>query len=204
MTGLVNVPTADVLPDGVMRFGAGVVDEEWAYQGRHLMNNEVWFMAIGFLPRLEASLRATVLPEVKLLESEDAPAVDRLASARLQLVSESGRRPAVAAGIDDVRGTRLFHSLYVVATESLRGEAPQVRLTAGFAPAWLDARAHVLDGAFGGVELGLCPWATALLDFDTEKWNSGLALTAFGRLSAQLVLLHLDTPSGALAWIHRL
>jgi hypothetical protein len=203
MTGLVNVPTAEMLPDGVVRFGAGLVDREWAYQGRGDMDNEVWFLAIGFLPRVEASIRATVLPELSLLESQETPAVDRLASARILLRAEDGMVPAVAAGIDDVRGTRLFHSLYVTATKTLREGAPAIRGTLGYGADPIEANLHVLRGAFGGVEVEVRPWARALLDFDTEKWNSGVALTAFGRLSSQLVLLHLDTPSGALSWTHR-
>ncbi|MGQ0721991.1 MAG: YjbH domain-containing protein [Candidatus Eiseniibacteriota bacterium] len=203
MTGLVIVPTAAVLPDGAIRFGAGFVEREWAYQGRDDMDNEVWFLAVGFLPRVEASIRATVLPELSLLEGQEAPAVDRLASARVLLLEERGLRPAVAAGIDDVRGTRLYHSLYLVGTKSFRVGPPTFRATLGYGADPIQANLHVLRGVFGGVEAEVGPWARALLDFDTEKWNSGVALTAFGRLSAQFVLLHLDTPSGALAWTHR-
>jgi hypothetical protein len=167
------------------------------------MDNEVWFLAVRFLPRVESSIRATVLPELSLLEGEEAPAVDRLASARVLLLEERGLRPAVAAGVDDVRGTRLYHSLYLVGTKSFGVGPPMLRATLGYGVDPIEANLYVLRGVFGGVEAEVRPWARALLDFDTEKWNSGVALTAFGRLSAQFVLLHLDTPSGALAWTHR-
>lgn len=202
MSGLVGVPSAAVLPDGHVRLGASWIDEEWAYQGRGEMDNEIYYVTFGFLPRVEVSVRATHLPELTLLSTGNAIVVDRLASGRL-LLRRGGRGPAVAVGIDDVRGTRLFHSLYAVATERVRVGPGALELTVGYGSDALVADVHVLDGVFGGVAVRPVPWAAAQLDFDTEKWNSGVALTAFGRWTVQVVLLHLDTPSGGLAWTHR-
>jgi hypothetical protein len=202
MTGLVNTPTAEVLPDASVRLGAAQVDEEWAFHGRGRMDNRIFAVSLGFLPRTEVSIRATWLPELSLLELESATVVDRLAAGRLLLLTESGLRPALAVGVDDVRGTRLFHSSYVVATKTVRERGPLLRASLGGGLQLLDAGEYVLDGAFGGVETGWGP-VSLLLDFDTEKWNSGARLTAFGRLGAHVALLDLDTLSGGLTWIHR-
>lgn len=202
MTGLVNTPTAEVLADGSVRLSATQVDEKWAFHGRGRIDNRIFAVTLGFLPRTEVSIRATWLPELSLLELQSATVVDRLGAGRLLLLRESGLRPALAVGIDDVRGTRLFHSSYAVATRTLRGRRPVLRASVGYGTRILEAGEYVLDGAFGGVEAGWGP-ASALLDFDTEKWNSGARLTAFGRMNVYFALLDLETPSGGLAWIHR-
>lgn len=202
MTGLVNTPTAEVLPDASVRLSAAQVDEKWAYHGRGRMDNRVFAVTLGFLPRTEVSIRATWLPELSLLELQSATVVDRLAAGRFLVLPENGLRPALAVGIDDVRGTRLFHTSYAVATKTLSARRPVLRASLGYGTRLLDAGDYVLDGTFGGVEVRWGP-ASVLLDFDTEKWNSGARLTAFGRLNAHFALLDLDTPSGGLAWIHR-
>lgn len=201
MTGLVNTPTAEVLPDATVRFGASQVDEERAFFGRGQMDNRLFFVSIGFLPRTEVSIRATWLPELSLLESRDTAVVDRLAGGRFLVLAE-GRLPALALGVDDVRGTRLFHSSYAVATKTLRAGRPCLRASLGYGSRLLEAGDYVLDGTFGGLEASAGP-ASALLDFDTETWNSAARLTAFGRLSVLIALLDLKTPSGGIAWIHR-
>jgi hypothetical protein len=202
MTGLVNTPTAEVLPDAAVQLSAAQIDEKWAFHGRGRMDNRVFALTLGFLPRTEVSIRATWLPELSLLELQDATVVDRLAGGRLLVLREEGFRPAVAVGIDDVRGTRLFHSSYGVLTKTLRPRMPFVRVSLGYGARLLDAGEYVLDGAFGGAEAAWGP-VSALLDFDSEKWNSGARLTVLGRASVHFALLDLDTPSGALAWIHR-
>jgi len=200
-TGLVNTPTADVLPDRALRFGFVLVDREWAYAGRGVTDNEIWFLSMGFLPRLEVSVRATVLPEIPLLEGREAPAVDRVASARFSLLDEGRWWPALAVGVDDVRGTRLFHSLYLVGTRSHRvTRGLELGLSAGFGSTALTARRHVLDGPFGGLEVRLGDRVSVVLDADTEKVNSGFRLTLFDRVSLHLALLHLDTVSGGVGW----
>jgi hypothetical protein len=110
----------------------------------------------------------------------------------------------VAAGVDDVSGTRLFHSLYVVASQAVPAPGAAMDVSVGYGADPLHADVRVLDGWFGGLEVRPWPWAAARLDFDTEKWNSGASLTVADRLSLDLVLLHLDTVSGGVHWTHRL
>jgi len=202
MTGLVNTPTAEVLPDASVRLSAAQIDEKWAFHGRGRMDNRVFAVTLGFLPRTEVSIRATWLPGLSLLEIRDATVVDRLAGGRFLVLREGARTPALAVGIDDVRGTRLFHSSYGVVTKTLSPARPLLRVSVGYGTRLIHAGEYVLDGTFGGGEAGWGP-VSALLDFDSEKWNSGARLTAFGRVSVGFALLDLDTPSGTLAWDHR-
>src|SRR5512140_2823229 len=130
-TGLFNVPTAEVTPEGKFYFGYNVFAKEWAYEGRGHLNNRVWYFTLGFLPRIEVSVRATVLPGQSLLENVKVDAVDRMARGRVQILKEKVW-PAVALGIDDVKGTRRFHSLYGVATRTLDLHGTTVKFSAGY------------------------------------------------------------------------
>jgi hypothetical protein len=199
-TGLVTTPTADVMPDRAFHFGFMFVDQKWAFAERDNSDNEIYFITMGFLPRLEASVRATVFPNTELLEGEDAPQVDRSASARLQIL-RGGRWPAVAVGIDDVRGNRLFHSLYVVGTQSIQALTQvELRGSLGYGSTALDAREHTLDGVFGGFEGIFWHRASLIVDLDTEKVNSSIRLMIFNRVSLHLAWLDLETVSGGLGW----
>ena len=40
------------------------------------------------------------------------------------------------------------------------------------------------------------------LDFDTEKWNTGIRLVAFRHLAARFVLLNFEAPAGGFTWTH--
>jgi hypothetical protein len=199
-TGLANTPTAEILPDRSFRIGVAVIDEKWAYKERGRADNEIYFVSVGFLPRIEVSVRATAFREVPFPRDSGVPSVDRMGSARL-LVLEEGRLPALAVGIDDARGTRLFHALYIVATKSvLKTETVRARISAGYGSKALDARGHVLDGFFGGTELTVSDRGSFLLDYDTEKVNAGIRFRVLGRVGLHAALLHLDTLSGGVDW----
>jgi hypothetical protein len=204
-SGLFNVPTANVLSDGTFDFGYNVIDREWAYEGRGAIDNRIWFLSMGFLPRVEVTVRATVLPGESLLEEVPVDAVDRMASARLQVLREGRWSPAFAVGIEDLKGTRRFHSLYGVASRSVFREGIPVRaqISAGYGLRSIDAARYLLDGGFGGVELQFPHGISGIAEYDSEKWNAGLRLSLLSRVDFRLVFLNLDTISGGLSLRHR-
>ena len=204
MTGLFNVPTADVSSDGTFLFGYNVIDRHWAYEGREHIDNRIWFLTVGFLPRVEVSVRATALPGESLIEEVPVDAVDRSASARLRILDESVW-PAISVGIDDVKGTRRFHSLYGVATRTLKAGSFPVRaqISAGYGLRTLDAARYLLDGGFGGVDLQVGDWISGIAEYDSEKWNGGIRLRILSRIDAQLAFLNMETASGGVSIRHR-
>jgi hypothetical protein len=204
MTGLVNIPVADILEDATFRVGYAHIDRRWVYQLRPRMDNEVYFVAFGFLPRTEVTIRATIFPDETLLKGVNEPNVDRLASFRVLLVDE-GRWPAVAAGADDVWGNRRFHGLYLVASKTVIGYPTRGRLvaTAGYGADLLDAQEIVLDGLFGGVEVRPLRSLSAVLEYDAEKWNTALRVLFWDRLSVSAAFLNVETFSGGAAWTQR-
>ncbi len=202
-TGVFNVPTADVTPEGSFRVGIQRIDSDWAYVARGEGENTIYFFTVGFLPRLEVSIRATEFSETGFLTEGKSAAVDRVASARVRLLDE-GRWPALAVGADDLRGNRRSHSLYAVVTKTIGvpAQSLDIRATAGFGSRAIDAVAYVLDGLFAGVECGLWNRVTLGLEYDTEKWNTGARVVILSGLAAQGVLLDLDALSGGVSWTH--
>jgi hypothetical protein len=206
-TGLVNTPTADVLPSDALRFGVMYDDRKWTHDQRDKSDAYHTYLTVGFVPRVEISLRFTYHPDDFLDEQVTDPGtVDRGANGRLLVLTEGRTRPALAVGIDDVRGTRRFHSLYAVASKWVTSEEAllKLRLSGGYGSAALDTvHERVLNGWFGGGELVYGNFVSAVLDFDTEKWNTSIRLVAFQRLAAQVVLLNLETLSGGVSWTQR-
>jgi len=221
-TGLFNVPSAEITPDGAFRLGVNVIDRKWSTIGRGYRDNTVYFFTAGFLPAMEVSIRATVFPEQGLLGDREIAAADRMASARICIVSEqrddgaatprpasrgvfAWRGPALAIGIDDAKGNRRAHSLYLVGTKTLTAPSRPLglRLSGGFGSRAIDATAYVLDGPFGGLECQFHGVVTFLIENDSEKWNTGARVIAFSRLTAQGVFLDLNVFSGGVSWTQR-
>lgn len=204
MSGLINTPTADVLADGYFRVGYARYDKKVAYDLRGVYDNEVYSLAVGFLPRTEVLFRVTAFPGEKLVEGADVSNLDRMVGGRI-LVLPEGRLPAVAVGLDDPRGTRRFHALYIVAskTVAVADGTPAVRVTAGYGSTLLEARRYVLDGVFGGAELRVTPFLSVMAEHDSEKWNAGGRLTLFRRAHLHAAVMDLETFSGGFGWTHR-
>jgi len=102
-TGLLEIPTARVLYDGHMRLGyAQALPYRW------------YTFAISPLPRLELSGRYT---EITNLDGGLGPDYgsfkDKAFDLKYQLVAESKNLPAVALGLHDFHGTRLFRAEYL-------------------------------------------------------------------------------------------
>jgi len=212
-TGLLNIPVASVTPDGVLHAGYNLIDRDASYEGRGTLDNRVYFITLGFLPRTEVSIRATVLPGESHIEGLKADGIDRMGSARFLLIQEKSEDggapelrtwPGLAVGMDDIEGTRRFHSFYLVTTKSfaLSGSPFRGSLTAGYGFRSFSAGRYLLDGEFGGADIYLGKWAAFIVEYDSEKWNGGLRLFPALSLTAQMALLNLDTPSGGVSWTH--
>jgi hypothetical protein len=108
--------------------------------------------------------------------------------------------------MDDVEGTRRFHSSYAVAGLPFAILHVQNRLSLGYAFDVFTAARHVLDGGFGAFEVS--PWrvVAARIEYDTEKWNTGIGVALrYGiRLRAAALNQDLETWSVAAGWYHEL
>jgi hypothetical protein len=204
MTGFVNTPWAGVLEDRALETGYASIPRAWAYDHRGTSENQLFSTTLGFLPRVETSLRWSrirgyhsfqeIAPDSRLVD------LDRMASVRVALLPPRHGRPGLALGVEDARGQRRFHSTYAVTGMPFTVAAVRARVSAGYGFRVLDARRRVLDGAFGAAELSPLPWLRAQLEYDTEKWNAGLGLSPWSGLRLRAALLHLESLSLGAGW----
>jgi len=208
MTGFVNTPWAGVVADRGLQFGYADIPRRWAYDHRGTNDNQVFYATLGFLPRVETAFRWTRIPGYHSFEEivPDSRLVDmdRMASARLSLLTPRPGRPGVALGIEDAHGQRRFHSTYAVAGLPFAVGGALGRLAAGYGFRMFPARRRVLDGTFGAAELAPWRWIRTQLEYDSEKWNAGLGLSPWAGLRLSAALLHFESLGLGAAWSLRL
>jgi hypothetical protein len=182
VTGFVNTPWAGVLTDRRLEAGYSHIPRRWTYDHRGHNDNEAYYLSLGFLPRAEASIRWTVIPGLRSFEDQVPDSrltdTDYMASGRLCLVPPAWNRPGLSVGVEDARGTRRFHSTYAVAGMPWHVVSLHGRATMGYAFDVLEATRRTLLGTFGAVEISPVCLVAAQVEYDTEKWNLGLAVPA--------------------------
>lgn len=213
-SGFINTPWAGTFADRAIELGASHIPKKWAYDHRGNYANEPWHMTLGLLPRLEVSLRFTRLPGLKGGAGADVgdpnnlitTDTDHMASFRLALLTPKPLRPGLAIGIDDIEGTRRYHSSYAVTGLPFAILHVQNRLSLGYAFRVFteDVARHVLDGGFGAFEVS--PWRAVAtrIEYDTEKWNLGVGVALSHGVRLRAAALNLETLSFGAGWYHKL
>jgi len=135
-TGLINMPDARFNPDGTLQFS-------FSYAKPYLN----FSAAATLLPWLETNLGVTQVSGVPGFATDQSgfgagygAYKDKTSGLKMRLLSEDVWRPAVALGVQDPIGTKLFPRQYLVATKTL-GET---QLTLGYGK-------EQTDGLFGGL-----------------------------------------------------
>ncbi|MEM9097818.1 MAG: YjbH domain-containing protein [Pseudomonadota bacterium] len=110
VTGLIEIPTAEVQPDAQVSFTT-------SYHNGFFRNT----LAATILPGLEVAFRYSALrdladPTVSL--GNTSTLFDRSFDVRLQLIEEARYYPSFAIGLQDFLGTGLFQGEYLVATKT--------------------------------------------------------------------------------------
>lgn len=204
MTGFINTPWCGVMTDRGVELGYNRIPKEAAYDNRGSHRNDVYYAALGFLPRFEAGLRWTVIPGLKafsdLVPESRLTDQDRMLSGRVELLSPRPRRPGLAVGIEDAVGTRRFHSTYAVTGIPFAYQRWHARLSLGYAPRVFKTTRHILDGAFGAFEASLWRPVAASLEYDSEKWNTSLGIDLGFGVRARAALLDGSHASVGAGW----
>ena len=136
MTGLINMPDARFNPDGTLQFGLSSAHPYFNFSA-----------SATLLPWLETNLGVTQISGVPAFSTDRSgfgsgygAYKDKTSGLRLRLLTEDAWRPAVAFGVQDPIGTKIFPRKYLAATKTL-GET---QLTLGYG-------SEQIDGAFGGL-----------------------------------------------------
>jgi hypothetical protein len=208
MTGFINTPWSGVMPDRGLEAGYNFIPRKWAQDHRGTNDNEVYYATLGFLPRVESSMRWTRIPGYRSFE-EIAPDsrlvdIDRMSSGRVELLRPGPRWPGLAAGVEDVQGTRRFHSCYAVAGMPAEIFRVDCRVALGYGFRAFEANRYVLDGAFGAAEIVPARFVRVQAEFDSEKWNAALGISPGAGFHIRAVLLNLESLSLGAGWSHAL
>lgn len=112
--GIIEMPTAEVAPDGTLSFSYGAF-------------GNITFGTLNFqiTPRLSGSFRYSGLTD---FDPNYTTYTDRSFDLSYRLFDETDILPAVSIGVNDLLGTGLFSSEYVVATKSI---GDNIRVTGG-------------------------------------------------------------------------
>lgn len=204
MTGFINTPWAGVMADRGFEMGYNHVPRAEAYDHRGTHDNEVYYATLGFLPRVETSMRWTripgyhsfedIVPDSRLVD------VDRMSSGRVEVLSPGPLRPGLALGVEDFQGTRRFHSAYAVSGMTTTIFQVHCRASVGYGFRAFDANRYVLDGAFGALEAVPTRFARLQAEFDSEKWNAAIGLSPGAGFRIRAVLLNLKSLSYGAGW----
>ena len=104
-----EIPTARVLEDGVIRFGYAQANPFRWYTG-----------AMGLFPGLEFSGRYTDITNIPSgLGSGFGSNKDKAFDLKYQILPESKRFPALAIGLNDFVGTKLFEAQYLALSRQI-------------------------------------------------------------------------------------
>jgi hypothetical protein len=197
-SGLLMTPTADIVSDGILVAGASFVDKKWAVGRRGLNDNLSYFVTLGYLPRIELSVRLTVFSGSTFV-LPGRSVVDRVLSVKALLVREGELWPAVAVGGEDIVGTKRFHTLFGVLSKDLNlGVLGSFKIHAGAGTDWIDAPNHPLDGVFGGATKRFWKRAEVLFEYDTDKVNAGFGFEPLSFARILLSAVNLESFAGAL------
>ena len=201
-TGLVSIPTAEIPEDRSIAFGVNLVNRAFMdpyLSGQH--HGRLYYVSLGYLPFLEVDLRFT-----RASNTPPRSVGDRMVSARLQLVKEQTKLPALVLGGQDIMGTRKFHALYLVASKNVhlpRLDTP-LGVHLGYASKILDAQHHQFAGLFGGLSFSPAPFLTFMLEYDSRHFNGGLRTVVIEPLAVIVALHDSGTLSGGVSYTLKL
>lgn len=163
-SGLVNMPDARIAPDGTWRTGFNTARPYRA----------IW-SSLALFPFLEVSGRYTEISGVQGFQGRFADSYgnykDKAADAKLRVMAESDHWPAITLGIQDLQGTGLFNSNYLVGSK----QVGDFDLTLGYG-------SGRIDGAFGGFRYRPPSWSNVALlaEWDANDYTKDLGSVQSG------------------------
>lgn len=159
-TGLMEMPNARVLEDGVIRFGVAQADPYRWYAG-----------AMGVLPRLEFGGRVT--EELNYyLSPEYGNNRDKAFDLKFQILRESKKLPAIAIGMNDFHGNKLWPSEYITFSRRI----DPIDFTVGLGTKRLSGDQNIFGiddlGAFGGIEWNVNDRINLMAEYSPIRYES--------------------------------
>lgn len=185
ITGLLNIPTAEMQRDGTFMFGGNYLPESITPE-TFSYNTGNYYINITFLSFFEVNYRMTLL-QTKRDGSYNNQ--DRSFAVRCQLLKERKFIPAIVIGGNDIYtstvsgGNQYFGAVYMVATKNAEfNKVFTLSATLGYG---LDSfERNQYEGFFGGIALvpGFFKPLTLMAEYDTKVINAGASIFFFNHL----------------------
>ena len=207
VTGLLNIPTADMQRDGTVMLGGNYLPKEmlpthWDY------NSGNYFVNATFFPWLELAYRCTLMK----VEETGKWNQDRSVSIRLRPLKEGKWWPAIVIGSNDVLttnelntfkdpgGTRYFSSVFAVGTKHFLLGGHDWGVTIGGHIPFRSASTR--KGVFGGVEYRPAFFRdfSLMAEYDSDAVNVGASVRLFRHLSAHVFCYDFKNVCGGLRY----
>ena len=204
VSGIIKTPNAYIVDNGRCVMGLAYFKD---YHIKPDEKYEQWGVNfnIGFHSRFELGVRLAILPDIP----GDSPIfdgyLDRVLSGKFLLLKEKKMVPQIAFGIQDIAGTRLHNSTYLVASKNIQmNKSFSILLNLGYGSKlndliFEDARNHHFIGVFGGTEFSFKKKIVLMMEYDARDINSGLKIVVKDWLNINFLLLKMETPSAGLS-----
>ncbi len=195
-SGLINTPVAYTSEWGGFNFGFSHFDKGAAKAHEAGVTPERSFQTtIGLLPQAELSIKFTRPYNRK---DQGYGLGDRSVAARLQVLKETKKLPAILIGIHDPN-TKLayFNTNYIVLSKSYHYKSIVLLGTAGYGFELRPTRRRYLLGVFGGIQ---AEWKNSrfMLEYDTDTVNIGAGYRFQKWLSVSTSLVNFKHFSGSI------
>jgi hypothetical protein len=158
-----------------------------------------------FIPRLELQFRFT--GNLGMDEDlRDRTFMDRVMSARIQVLNETHSIPALVFGVQDFGSTwfneesgSYFAAHYAVASKRFRFQSVRLGLHVGYAFDLAGSDTKAFDGVFGGMDVA--PFSDDRLQFvaeyDSFRSNAAVKTVLFDHVFLMVGMWDLKTPAGS-------
>ena len=207
-SGLINIPTARVSSDQQVTIGIGYVNRHSAYLERGHCDNFPIYIVLGYLPRLEFSAGVMFVPGQRSYDGTNTYK-DGVVSLQYLLLKERKFLPSLAIGARDIYSFILLNTTFIVASKTIRNHSKSgFRFHFGYGSDIIDHHlgvpkkdrkfpvGHTIVGLFGGFEIQWKEKIVYMLEYDTQRINTGLRFRLKRYLDFDVCLLNMRDLSG--------
>ncbi|MCD4665169.1 MAG: YjbH domain-containing protein [Bacteroidales bacterium] len=191
LSGFNKIPDAYIIENGKVAFALAYFHDDATKQENHVQTNITQFsycFLVGVVPRLEVGYRRIALLDVDKIEFNPRNFyVDQMFNVKFRFIKEKKYFPQLSVGIQDVIGTGMFQSSFIVLSKKIDiKENSFFTATAGFGTKFMDlvtgtysekkARDYRFIGFFGGMEGQFNKYFSLMGEYDAQDWNFGIML----------------------------
>lgn len=212
MTGLFQIPTAEMMPDKSVRLSHHVIPQKYSVYRRsafvrlgYVDDEQIGYTANSFTltihPRLEVMFRFSY--ELDVPRGPDIEIfMDRMIAGKLLILKEKNNQPALLIGIHDPGSSSkllnvsngFFSANYFVASKNFVVSNIKLGTHLGYAFELFSQRTIEYDGLFGGISVAhhKFDWSQFVIEYDSFNVNTAIKVILFDRIQIMGGLYNFD------------